>query len=235
MKSLLIILFFLISSQSFGQWTYEKWVTEAKTNIRLRPKYGLVEKTKEQKEVDQEFIASTMNNEKLHGDRTLASNQMIELGFQYLYKGDLKTAMYRFNQAYLLDSANADVFWGYGAIYMTLSNQEKAREQYEEGLKLNAENTRLLTDYGTYFFVKYFEGDHSKDKNGKDNLDRAIEILLSSYRIDTKNQNTLYKLSVCYLNKKDCENARKVYNLCKDEGGQPIAEEFTTELNKNCP
>ncbi len=234
MKLLLIILFFLISSQSFGQWTYEKWVTEAKTNIRLRPKYGLVEKTREQKKVDQEFIASTMNNEKLHGDRTLASNQMIELGFQYLSKGDLKTAMYRFNQAYLLDSANTDIYWGYGAIYMTLFNLEMAREQYEEGLKQNAENIRLLTNYGTYFFMKYFDGDHSKDKNGKDNLDRAIEILLSSYRIDPKNQNTLFKLSVCYLNRNDCENARKFYNLCIYEGGQPITEELTVELNENC-
>ncbi len=63
--------------------------------------------------------------------------------------------MYRFNQSYLLDSTSTDIYWGYGAVYMTLQNYEKAREQYLEGLTINPRNVHLLTDYATYFRIRY--------------------------------------------------------------------------------
>jgi hypothetical protein len=51
----LIISFFTLTT--FGQqMTSEQWEEEAKTNIRLLPKYGHVEKTEAQKKSDQEFI-----------------------------------------------------------------------------------------------------------------------------------------------------------------------------------
>lgn len=159
---------------------------------------------------------------------------MIELGFQYLYQGDLKTAMYRFNQAFLLDQENTDIYWGFGAIYMSFSNYEKAKEQYEEGLKLNPKNTHLLTDYGTYFLAMYYATENSQDKKVKVYLNKAIEKLTSSYSLDAKDKNTLYKLSICYLMNTDCRNARKFYDLCKDEGGKPIREEYIEELNRVC-
>ena len=65
-----------------------------------------------------------MSQEQFKDDKTAASDYLIKLGFNYMYKRDLKTAMYRFNQAYLLDSTNSDIYWGYGAIYMTLGNFE---------------------------------------------------------------------------------------------------------------
>lgn len=234
MKYLFTFIMTFSSFLSFGQTTYEDWIKQAEINIRLKPKYGNVEKTKEQIESDKKFIEETMKIEKFKGDKTMASNHMIELGFQYLYKGDLKTAMYRFNQAFLLDSENTDIYWGFGAIYMSLSNIEKAKEQYEEGLKLNPKNTHLLTDYGTYFLAKYYEAENLKEKNAKEFLNTAIEQLTKSYNLDANDQNTLYKLSICYLINNDCKNAKKFYNLCKDEGGNPITDEYTNELMKIC-
>ena len=35
--------------------------------------------------------------------------------------------MYRFNQAYLLDSTNTDIYWGFGGVYMTLGDFENAK------------------------------------------------------------------------------------------------------------
>jgi len=153
---ILTIMLFTVTTIFGQQITSTEWDEQAKTNIRLLPKYGHIPKTEEQKEIDEKFIEETVQQEKFKGDRTAASNHMISLGFNYLYRGNIKTAMYRFNQAFLLDSLNSDIYWGYGAVYMALGNYEKAKQQYEEGLSQNPNNTHLLTDLGTYYMAQYY-------------------------------------------------------------------------------
>jgi len=210
--------------------TPEQWNDEAKTNIRLLPKYGHVNKTEGQKASDKEFIETTL---KQYTTNRKASNHLIELGFKYLYN-DVKTAMYRFNQAYLLDSTNTDIYWGYAGVYMTLGNIENAEKQYLKGLSINPENTHLLTDYGTYFMAQYYGLQLLNEKKALPNLGAAINYLIKSYLLDDKDQNTTFKLSVCYYQKKDCKNAWKYYNECKISGGQPITEDFTKALIEQC-
>ena len=142
--------------------------------------------------------------------------------------------MQRFNQAYLLDSTNTDVYWGFGAVYMTLGQHQKAKEQYEEGLKITPDNTHLLTDYGTYFIWQYYALKPNDKENAMINLDSAITYLTKSYNLDSKDQNTTFKLSILYYDKGDCDNAWKYYEACKFLGGQPITEAYTKDLQKKC-
>ena len=232
MRSILTTITIILSLTSFAQqMTLEEWNNEAQTDIRLLPKYGYAVKTEEQKNADKEFIITTLKN--IPDERT-ASNHLIELGFKYLYN-NLKTAMYRFNQAYLLDSTNTDIFWGYGAIYMTLGDYKKAQQEYLEGLLADSKNTHLLTDYGTYFMNQYYILLPTDEKNALENLDSALNYITKSYQINSKDQNTTFKLSVCYYQKKDCNNAWKYYNNeCVALGGQPISEDFTKALKEQC-
>jgi hypothetical protein len=105
MKNLLTIFLFILSSSAVvaQQMTLNQWNEEEKTNIRCLPKYGYVEKTPGQLEADAKFIEVTLPR---FASKRLASEELIDLGFKYLYH-DIKTAMYRFNQAYLLDSTNS--------------------------------------------------------------------------------------------------------------------------------
>jgi hypothetical protein len=101
-----------ISYTSFAQnINYKDWKKEAKENIRLLPKYGNKPKTKDQLAADNQLIEDYIKQE---GSRSKASEVLIKIGFNYLYKGDIRTAMYRFNQAWLLDPENENVFWGWG-------------------------------------------------------------------------------------------------------------------------
>jgi Tfp pilus assembly protein PilF len=243
MRQILTGVILLFSLTGYGQQlTLDQWNEQAKTNIRLLPKYGHVAKTDEQKRLDQRFIDETVQQEQFKGDRTAASNHLISLGFNYLYRGDLKTAMYRFNQAYLLDSLNTDIYWGFGAVYMALGNFEKAKQQYEEGLSQNPDNTHLLTDLGTCFMAHYFsmrmvpENDLVKNPQAQaaHYLDSALTYLGKSYQIDPNNQNTTLKLSTSYYYKGDCSNAWKYYEECKALGGQPITANYTKDLEKKC-
>jgi hypothetical protein len=132
MKNLITFCLFILSSSIViaQQMTLDQWNEEAKTNIRCLPKYGHVKKTAGQMEADSEFIQVTLPR---FATKRLASEHLIDLGFKYLYQ-DVKTAMYRFNQAYLLDSTNSDIYWGYGGVYMILQDYPRAKEQYEGGL-----------------------------------------------------------------------------------------------------
>ncbi len=231
MKKILTLAIIFISVTTFGQqMTSTQWDEEAKTNIRLLPKYGHIPKTEAQINSDKAFIETVLKQDSTNRK---ASDHMIRLGFNYLYR-DIKTAMYRFNQAYLLDSTNTDIYWGYGGVYMTLGDYAKAEKQYLEGLAINPKNTHLLTDYGTYFMAQYYGLQPIDEKGALTNLDSAITYMTKSYQLDPTDQNTTFKLSICYWNKGDCNNAWKYYDACKALGGQPITEEYTKDLKKKC-
>lgn len=207
---------------------------DANTDIRLLPKYGNRQKTKEQIASDDKFIQETLQQEQFKGDRRSASDHMIKLGFNYLYKGDLKTAMYRFNQAYLLDSLNTDIYWGYGGVYVARQDYEQAVNLYREGLLINPENTHLLTDLGTCFLMICQTLLPTNKDKALGNLDLAIKYMMKSYAIDAKDPNTTYKLSVCHLIKSDCDNAWKYYNECVALGGAPIPDDYAEYLKTKC-
>jgi tetratricopeptide (TPR) repeat protein len=232
MKNTCKVLLFLLSVTVFAQQiSWEEWELESKTDMRLLPKYGNLEKTKKQKKADVIFI-ETMR--KQDSSFRKASDRFIRLGFYFLFNNDLKAAMYRFNQAYLLDSNNTDIYWGFGAVYMTLGQYQKAKKQYEEGLKINPDNTHLLTDYGTYFLWQYATLKPIDKEKAMVKLDSAMTYMTKSYNLDSTDQQTVFKLSILYWNKGDCDNAWKYYDECKSLGGQLITEAYTNDLQKEC-
>jgi tetratricopeptide (TPR) repeat protein len=233
MKTLITLLFFFILTQSvFSQPGlykngFEEWEKESLSNKRLLPRYGHLPKTEQETISDSSFIKQIMSQPQFKTRRD-ASNHLIKLGFQYYYRDDLKTAMSRFNQAYLLDSTNSDDYWGYGAVYMRFGMLGLAADQYEAGLKIDSTNTHLWTDYATMRLAQYYRLDY------EEGLDTAIIYLNKSYSIDPKDVNTVYKLSICYWNKKKCNEAWRFYDECLALGGQPITEEFKKDMQKRC-
>lgn len=205
--------------------TYEEWKEEAKSNIRLLPKFGDAVKDEDQKEADQELIKDCI---KQYGTRHKGSEQLVNLGFDYLYRGDPKTAMYRFNQAWLLDPENENALWGYAVIYFNFGDIENAMKQLSEGLELNPKSSNILTDIATIHVIFF------QTHNDQKELATALDLFTKSYAIDPKNQNTLFKLSNVYFMKEDCNNALKYYNECKALGGKPLTKEYIQDIEKSC-
>src|SRR5690606_32821822 len=112
------------------QYNIEEWQAEASTNKRLLPRYGHLPKTESERTADSEFIARIKAQEDFKTMRD-ESNHLVLLDFEYLDRGDIKTAMYRFSQAYRLDSTSTDDYWGYGAVYLRLGSPDLAIEQYK--------------------------------------------------------------------------------------------------------
>ncbi|MDF2456469.1 MAG: hypothetical protein K0R51_2462 [Cytophagaceae bacterium] len=231
MKTILFLLLTVLSLSAFAQqMTLAEWNREAETNIRLLPKYGLVQKTPEQLEADEAFLAD-MASKGL--SRKKASEEFITLGFKYLYK-DIKIAMYRFNQAYILDSMNVDIYWGYGGVYMVLGDIKRAREQYQIGLQKDDKNYKIITDLATCYMIEYYELSPIDPAMAELKLNKAIELFTQSYSIDKNYQSNLYKLSVCYYIKKDCDHALKYYNESMKLEGEQMTEEYKAALKEAC-
>jgi tetratricopeptide (TPR) repeat protein len=226
MKYSLTFIALLICKLCFSQQiSYKEWQEEAKNNIRLLPEYGHVQKTNEQLEADQELIKDEVKQYRTHRK---ASDTLISFGFNNIYAGDIKKAMYRFNQAYLLDPENENVYWGFASVYFSFNDYNEALAQLEKGLSINPNCANILTDKATIYTVFF----HTK--NNPEYLDKAISIFYKSYKIDPSNQNTLFKLSAAYYYKKDCVNAWKFYNECEKLGGKPITRGYTDALKKMC-
>ena len=226
MKYLFLFFTILISLPlQAQQLTYQQFQDDAKTQINLQPEYGNVKKTNGELQEDKEFIGFSLKNDTTPRK---ASEHLVRLGFTHLYQGDIETAMRRFNQAWLLDPTNENAYWGYGAIYFTFNDSKSALEQYEKGLKINPKSSNILTDKATVYMILF--------ENGKDivNLDKAILIFGQSYNIDPLNQNTLFKLSVCYYFKSDCKNALRYYNECKNLGGKNMGDDYVKALMEKC-
>lgn len=213
------------SSSANPKITYEAWREEVKSDSRLSPKFGDAVKSKSQKEADQRLIADYIKQE---GSRRKGSETLVKLGFDFLYEGNIRTAMYRFNQAWLLDPENENVFWGFAAVYFNFGDFENAMKQLDEGLVLNPESSNIITDQATIHLV------HFQTKKDEKELSTALRLFTKSYIIDAKNQNTLFKLSVVYFLKGDCYNALKYYHECKALGGNPLTREYIQAIEKNC-
>lgn len=227
MKYIITALMLLAVLSSFGQQiTYEQWKEEAKNEINLQPEYGHIKKSAQQVGDDKQFVENAL---KVEGTARKASDHLVKLGFDYLYRGDVKTAMYRFNQAWLLDPKNENAYWGFGAVYFTFNDTNEALKQYEKGLLINPHSSNILTDKATIYVSLYMNTHNQHD------LDSAIMIFNESYKANPSNQNTLFKLSAAYYYKNDCANAWKYYNECMKLGGQQISPGYADALKKQCP
>ena len=237
MKLNLSFLLIFITLTTFGQeiTTPESWEEQSKVNKALLPKYGHQEKTAAEKKADVNFVKFIMTNKELSiKNRRDASDEFIRLGFHFLQQNDFKTSMFRFNQAYLLDSTNTDIYWGYGGYFFKLGYYKKAKEHYEAGLAIDPANTHLLNDLGGYYKQQYDDLSAVDKKEALQHLETAIGYVMKAYTIDPNNEKTLYLLSAYHLLKGDCDNALRYYKACKARGEEWITTVFTKALKSKC-
>lgn len=122
--------------------------------INKLPMYGRVQKCKQQLDYDKGFLHDC---EKQFKDRREGAKFYVNRAWEYFYKNEFDTALMRFNQAWLHDSLNADIYWGFGNVLGLRDKKFKESLTYfDKSLKLNPNNPRVWesasTSYGQLFF-----------------------------------------------------------------------------------
>ena len=149
--------------------------------------YGGIEKTPAEIENDNKLIETVTKNQ----TREDASREASGLGWEYFYDNDLKTAMKRFNQAWLLDSDNPHVYWGFGVLIATQARKEwavskidQSIEMLEKANRLSPPNAGLLMDLGYSYTVKGLFEKKKYNRSGQKFFDKANALYNQASRTD---------------------------------------------------
>ena len=109
---------------------------EGQVPIDQVPMYGGIDRSAipELKAGDEKLITDTTSQ---FGTREKASAAFVSNGFAYYQRDDLANAMRRFNQAWLLDQSNPEVYAGFGSVLHDQGKNCEAMQMMEKALMLN--------------------------------------------------------------------------------------------------
>lgn len=108
----------------------------------LKPMYGdNCVKNAKQRKADDQFRKAVI---KQNGTADSAAKVHVLLGWRYFYNRDAATAMKRFNQAWLLNPQNPDVYFGFGHLtrYAFAKDAAEAEKYYRLGRERDPKRTR---------------------------------------------------------------------------------------------
>ncbi|MBK7383614.1 MAG: hypothetical protein IPI81_09800 [Flavobacteriales bacterium] len=233
MRITFIVLLALCASSTFAQHlTFEEWHQRALVDIRLRPRYGDVPKSAGQLESDAAFVQQVLSND---STPRAASAHLLGLGYNYLRSGDHVSAMYRFNQAFLLDSTNTDIYLAYGTFFMELDKPVMAHTMFRGGLSMDSTHVALLTAEATAYLAEEYVM-RSKDPVAANALaEKAKNMLMRAVRYAPEDQDALQRLVVCNVKLHDCAAAWTWFKRYRAAAGAGAGIDVETTLRKECP
>ncbi|RAK67034.1 tetratricopeptide repeat protein [Hymenobacter edaphi] len=120
--------------------------------INELPRYGGGRKTKALLKLDQAFLADC---DQRYPSRDSAARAMLAFGWRYLHQQDYATAMKRFNQAWLLDSTNANVYRGFGVLCGVQQRYDASVYFLERSRQGGVQDAALLGDLGNTLLRRY--------------------------------------------------------------------------------
>jgi tetratricopeptide (TPR) repeat protein len=189
----------------------------------LIPEYGRQKKCQDLIDTDNKFLETCDAN---FENRKEASEYHIQRGWDFFYKNQLDTSMMRFNQAWLLDSTNADIYWGFGNI---LGRQQKFKESltyFEKSVAINGKNSKVWQCYATSYGQLYFQ---TKDISL---LYKAIDNLMKSISLDPTNGEAYGQLTACYTSFTQQDSAKKYLEITDRLDPKAINPEVRRILNE---
>ena len=190
MRRLLFALALIVLAASAG-FAQEK--QEDQSHL-VMPMFGNKPKTEAQQKKDERFLTSC---DKSFLNRQEASKFFMERGWEYYNEGQVDTAMYRFNLAWLLNPNNVDPYWAFGLISASKANNAEAITYYEKALALEPKNAMLLSDMASSYLTLF------REKKKKKNLKKATQLLNEALTAEPENAYALYNMSlVKYYEKK---------------------------------
>ena len=125
--------------------------------IDTLPMYGGMDRQSvpELKKADDAFIESVSS---AFGGRERAAKRWVDQGFAFYKRGELDMAMRRFNQAWLLDAKNPEVYWGFGAVLHDRGLAFGAFNMEKRAYDLGFRDAGFIADLGRVATLRIVEG-----------------------------------------------------------------------------
>ncbi len=172
-------------------------------SINEIPEYGNQPKSPEMLQADQEFL------NKVQGKEQEAFEHLINVGWSFFKRGDIGTAIKRFNQAWLIDSTRYESYWGFAAAEGRLNNLETSKHYYEKALNHGGDTKILNPEYAIVL------REQAKAENNSEKLAEADNLFISEIEAGNEKAACIYAYQLFRENKK--EDACKVMTSCPDD------------------
>jgi tetratricopeptide (TPR) repeat protein len=168
--------------------------------------YGHIKKCSDLIDIDNRFLEDC---DKTFKNRKEAAAHMIARGWRYFYAKKYDTAMMRFNQAWLLDSLNSQIYWGFGDL---LGLQRKFKESlalYKRSIKIDSAKSTVWEDMSISYGNIFFE---SKEQRY---LDSSIQATRQAIKIDPHNAAFYGELAADYSYFIQKDSAKKYLKIAE--------------------
>lgn len=172
-------------------------------NINEIPEYGNQPKSPEMLQADQQFLNT------VKGKEQQAFDHMMAVGWSFFKRGDIGTAIKRFNQAWLIDSTRYESYWGFAAAEGRLNNFETSKHYYEKALNHGGDTKILNPEYAIVL------REQAKAENNREKLAEADNLFMSEIEAGNEKAACIYAYQLYRDNKK--EEACKIMESCPDD------------------
>ncbi|WP_182246326.1 tetratricopeptide repeat protein [Cellulophaga baltica] len=198
--------------------------TDCPEDIHSLPKYGNLKKCAEQLRIDAQFLREC---DQIYPSRALAAVHHIDLAWDLFDAHQIDDAMKRFNQAWLLDKSNADIYWGYGNLMGQQGHFEQSLAFFDESIQLNAHNAKVWESKAVSYCQLFFK---TKEL---ETLEKAISCSKKSLTIDPENPRVYAQLAGTYSYFIQKDSLAKYIQLTDEIDATLINPELRKQLNRN--
>jgi tetratricopeptide (TPR) repeat protein len=151
-----------------------------------------------------------------------------KLAWQYYYRGDLDTAIKRFNQAWMFDRDSVDALWGFGLIMGRRASEELPEYHLKESIrfldmafKKSPANARIIVDLAMSqtLYASYLKS--KNDANAQKEFLEAVRLFETAAEHDSKYPLLYANWSVLEFYMGNYHKARERLEQAKKLGFQP--------------
>lgn len=169
------------------------------------------------------------------------SRDATQRGWKAYYQGDLDTAIKRFNQGWMFDRENPEVYWGFGLVMGRRASQENPEKNLKESIRLlqmahekTPKNGRIMGDlaFSHTILGHYYKSEVKNDKLAAEQFGKAGELFPRAFEADSEYPPTVANWSVYYFYTEDYPKAKSK----ADEAtviGYRFAPGYIKDLEKN--
>jgi len=172
---------------------------------------------------------------------TALSRDATQRGWNAYYQGDFDTAIKRFNQGWMFDRENPEVYWGFGLIMGQRSSQENPEENLKESIRFlqiavdkDPQNGRIMGDlaFSNTLLGFYYKSEKKNKQMAKKHFDIARNLFEKAFTADPNYPPTIANWSVFYFYTEEFSKAK----IKADEAiklGYQFSLGYMKELDEN--
>lgn len=204
------------------------------TPIDQVPMYGSMNRSAypDLKAADDVFIDSVIRE---FGSREKASDNFANHAFDLYRKDDLARAMARFNQAWLLNPSNPQVFWGFASVLHDRGDYCQAATMMDRAIELGISPVKgFLADAGFVTSRCALANTTLPPAERKRILDRSEELFSRSEREDPNKAYVYGTWAKAYRDQERYSEAWQMVAKQRNVGGKPD-EKFLSLLRSHFP